>query len=203
MSYNCIKPTNYTLIADAVVEPITLDEVKTNLKITTTDYDTILTPMIKTAVSKCEGVTGRDFITKSYRAYLDKFPADSRIAIKIEKSKLQSVASIQYYKNDVLVTLDAAKYYITSDADYSYIFIKSGESYPDDVDDRAQAIHINTNVGYGDTAADVPQGIKQALIAYIAMLYNNAGDCAIDKADNLALNLLSGYVISELLFDVI
>ena len=202
MSYACVTPTNYILIQDAAVEPITLSEIKTNLKITTTDYDDILQPMIKTAVTKGEQITGRDFITKKYKTFIDYFPSD-QFGIKILKSKLQAIDHIKYYKNDVLVTLDAADYYITDDADYAYIFLKSGKSFPRDIDDRAQAVQITLNAGYGDTAADVPQGIKQALIAYIAMLYNNAGDCPLDEADNLAFNLLSGYIISELLFDVI
>lgn len=202
MSYACVTPTNYILVTDAAVEPITLSEIKTNLKITTTDYDDILQPMIKTAVTKGEQITGRDFITKKYKTFIDYFPGD-QFGIKILKSKLQAIDHIKYYKDDLLVTLNAADYYITDDADYAYIFLKSGKSFPRDIDDRAQAVQITFDAGYGDTAADVPQGIKQALIAYIAMLYNNAGDCPLDEADNLAFNLLSGYIISELLFDVI
>lgn len=202
MSYACVAPTNYILFAEALLQPITLEEVKTNLKITTSDYDAILTPMIKTAVEKAEGITGRDFIAKNYDTFLDYFPGD-QFGIKILKSKLQRIYHIKYYKNGVLETLDENDYYFTNDADYSYIFLKSGKSFPRDIDDRAQAVHIKFDAGYGDTAADVPQGIKQALIAYIAMLYNNAGDCPLDEADNLAFNLLSGYIISELLFDVI
>lgn len=80
MSYACVTPTNYILVTDAAVEPITLDEIKTNLKITTTDYDAILQPMIKTAVTKGEQITGRDFITKNTERLLIIFPAISLVS---------------------------------------------------------------------------------------------------------------------------
>ena len=68
-----IQPTNYILVTDAATEPLTLAEVKTFLRIDTTDYDAILTPLIKTARQLCEKITGRDMINKTWKTYLDNF----------------------------------------------------------------------------------------------------------------------------------
>ena len=77
----------YILLNDSSTEPLTLSEVKTHLRIDGTDYDSILTPLIKTVRQLAEGITGRDFINKTWQLYLDQL-YDGFV---IQKSKLQSM----------------------------------------------------------------------------------------------------------------
>jgi len=185
-----LSPTDYILTTDSATEPLTLAEVKTYLRIDTTDYDNILTPLITTVRQLAEKITGRDFINKTWTTYLDFFPSSNYFAllpyvcnypydysIELKKSKLQSITSIKYYINDVLTTLSSSIYYISNEASYSSIYLTDGQSYPS-VDTRKQAVEIIFLSGYGATAADVPEALKQAMLVHIAYLFENTGDCA-------------------------
>jgi uncharacterized phiE125 gp8 family phage protein len=174
------KFSNYKLITPAANEPLDLTEVKDYLRITGTDFDTQLTDLIIAVREYAEFVTGRDLINKTWRGFLDNFYScyccDN--SIEVRKSKLQSITSIQYYKNGVLTTFNSSNYYFTDSNDYSSIYLVDGASYPDDVDNRKQAIIINFVAGYGSTSASVPQLLKQAMLSQIASLFDNLGDCA-------------------------
>lgn len=163
----------YILINDANIEPLTLNEVKSHLRLDgNSSFDTQLNNLIKVARQYCEKITGRDLINKNYRALLNCMPKK----IKIQKSRLQSITSIQYYKNNILETLPSNQYYFTYSNDYSLLIIEEQNDLK--IDDREQAIHINFVAGYGTTADSVPQGLKQAMLSYITYLFENAGDCS-------------------------
>lgn len=193
---NEISPKDYILQTDSASEPVTLDEVKAQLRIDGTDYDSILTPYIKTARQIAEKITGRDFINKTWKCYLDDFSCDET-EILLKKSKLQSITSIKYYTGGVLTTLSSSVYYNTNDSNYSSIILVDGESYPA-VDSRRQAVEIIFVSGYGANATFVPQAIKSALISMITALYENAGDCAGDAGQQAQFKrLLAPYIIPQ------
>lgn len=208
-----ISPTNYILSTDAATEPLTLAEVKTFLRITTTDYDDILTPLIKTARQLCEKITGRDMINKTWVTYLDNFSCgfypnnfypfsyNSDYSIGLLKSKLQSITSLEYYIDDVLTTFDATKYYITDEADYAAIYLKKNQSFPS-IDDRRQAVKITFVSGYGVDAASVPEALKEGMKFHISALFDNAGDCS-GCDSSLYMKFYLPYKVSKLLFRVI
>lgn len=198
-----LSPSNYVLVTDSASEPITLSEVKTHLRIDGSDYDSILTPYIKTARQIGEKVTGRDFINKTWKTFVNDFPC-SDVGIEIQKSKLQSITSIQYYVDDSLTTFDSSNYYFTeSDNQYSQIFVNDGVSYPSNVDNRKQAVVITFVSGYGADASDVPQALKQAMLSHISYLYYNAGDCTSQEGVAQYQSLYSAYKLPILLFDAI
>jgi uncharacterized phiE125 gp8 family phage protein len=208
-----ISPVNYILVTDSASEPLTLTEVKDYLRITTTDYDNQLTPLITTARQLCEKMTGRDLINKTWKTFLDNFSHDycplnfypftlgSSYGIGILKSKLQSITSISYYTKDVLTVLDASKYYKTEEADYSSIYLKENQSFPS-VDNRKQAVEIVFVSGYGADASFVPQALKDGMLSHIASMQSNIGDCN-DCDSTLYKSFYAPYIISKLLFSAI
>lgn len=192
--------TAYILNTDAAEEPITLTEVKTALRIDGTDYDSILTPYITTARQMAEAITGRDFVNKTWKLYLDKFPRSSCSGIEIKKSKLQSISSIKYYIDNELTTLSSSSFYKTEDSEYSSIYLISTEYWPI-IDDRKQAIEITLVSGYGADASYVPQGIKTALISMVTWLFENAGDCTEDNKTQFN-RLLQPYILANIMIGV-
>lgn len=177
----------YILITPTPIEPLTLDEVKQKLRlIGNNDFDTELTRLIATAREVCENITGRDLITKTYKLYIDCFSSE----IEIRKSKLQSIISVKYYYNEVINTLANTEYYYTKSNDYSKIIFKNNINH----DEIKQAIEIEFTAGYGITASTIPSGLKEAMLSYIDLLFNN---CANDGAE---ANLFSQYMIAKKLF---
>ncbi len=190
---------NYILVTDSLIEPITLQEVKTYLRIDTNDYDNILTPLIKTVRQLAEKITGRDFINKTWKTYLDCFP---QCGIEIKKSKLQSITSIKYYSDSVQIILDPSVYYITDESTYASIYLACNKFYPKTDHCRRQAIEITFVSGYGLLASDVPQALRQAMITHVAYLFNNTGDCADDGAA-LFRSMYLPYILAQKLVLVI
>lgn len=187
------SPINYILITDSTSEPVTLAEVKTYLRIDGTDFDNILTPLIKTVRQLAEKITGRDFIDKTWKTYLDCFPSNE---IEILKSKLQSITSIKYYKDSVLETFDSSKYYITNSEHYASIYLVDGQDYPGGLDNRKQAVEILFVSGYGADASFVPEALKQAMITHIAYLFENSGDCP-DNGESLYKPMYFPYILPQ------
>jgi uncharacterized phiE125 gp8 family phage protein len=188
-----MQPINYILVSEIGSELLTLSDIKTHLRIDGSDYDSILTPLIKTSRLIGEKITGRDFIQKEWKTYLDYFPASSYEGIELRKSKLLSITSIQYYdENDALQTLSSNDYYITNEADYSSIFIKCDKSFPNTAC-RAQAIIITFRTSF----PNFPEDLKQAMLSVCAYLFENAGDC-INDGNSQFKSLFFPYIISQI-----
>ncbi|MEY2868977.1 MAG: hypothetical protein RIR01_1453 [Bacteroidota bacterium] len=171
------QPIKYRLVTNLSQLPlaISLNDIKAHLRIDFTQEDGYLTNLIKTAIERFENITTIDLITKTYKTYLDTFPC-IHTPIKIKRSKLQSIISIQYYLNNVLTTFDSSNYYFDDSNQYSHIFLKEDKEYPTTIDNMADAVIINFTSGFGSTDASVPFTYKQALLEYIAFLYKNRGD---------------------------
>jgi uncharacterized phiE125 gp8 family phage protein len=186
-----VSPINYILTTDATTEVITLDEIKTFLKVDGTDYDSILTPFIKVSRQIGEKITGRDFVEKEYKTFLDSFPYCH--GIEIRKSKLKSITSIQYYDvNNTLQTLSSSDYYFTNDENYSSIYINNDKSFPTTYE-RKQAAIITFKADY----PNIPQGIKQACLSVCSYLFENSGDCVIDNNNALFKSLFFPYILPQ------
>jgi uncharacterized phiE125 gp8 family phage protein len=174
----------YDLTAPVTDYPITLAELKVWLKITGTEEDALLQSIIAGVTLEAEKYTKREFITKSFETYRDVFgdPEESpspigcnffELPIVIRRSKLQDVTSIEYLKDGSFITLDPSEYFIVNKDAFSQIAPIDQWPIPTQ---RQQAIKIVFNAGYGD-ADDVPQDIKNALLAHATAVYTNRGDC--------------------------
>jgi len=181
------------LVTDATTEVLTLAEIKTFLRIDGNDFDSILTPFIKVSRQIGENITGREFVEKEFKLYLDTFPQCNGIEVK--RSKLKSITSIQYYDvNNALQTLSSADYYFTNDADYSSIYINNDKTFPTTYE-RKQAVIITFKADYPNR----PEAIKQACLSVCSYLYENAGDCVVEN-NSLFKSLFFPYIISQKFF---
>lgn len=188
-----MQPINYILVSEIGSELLTLSDIKTHLRLDGSDYDSILTPFIKTSREIGEKITGRDFIEKEWRTYLDYFPASNCEGIELRKSKLLSITSIQYYdESNTLQTLSSDDYYITNEADYASIFIKHDKSFPRTYS-RRQAVIITFKTSF----PIFPQDLKQAMLSVCSYLFENTGDC-INDGNSQFKSLFFPYIISQI-----
>lgn len=166
------------------IEPLTVQEVKDNLKITDTGEDSRLEGLIASARLWCEGYTNRSFIKQTRTQYMDEFwqpkgyngDAKYSSCVELLQGPLLSVAgttviSVKYYdENDALQTMPSSDYWIDATRPIPRIYVK--ESWPT-TKVRPNAVEIAYYAGYGTAASDVPQYFKDAMHLYIAHLYEN------------------------------
>ena len=190
---NFRQPTEYIITSQTNELPLTLTEVKNHLRIDFTNEDDYLTHLIKVASTFFEDITGRSLITKTYKTYIDKFP-QYNVGIKIRKSKLQSIVSIQYKLNNVLTTYTSQNYYFNESTRFSEILLITNNQYPNLIDEIKNCVAITFTAGYGATNANIPSDVKQALLMFIANYYMNRGDVNCNH-NSLAINNFRPYII--------
>lgn len=184
----------YFVQVPAAVLAIPLSEMKTWLKITHSDLDAEITALIEGATKTAEHMTRLDLIDKTYRTFRDVFsdsplcfanyaalvPSCSRSSLssmELRKSRLRSVEAVEYLKSGSWETVSSSVYYNTVEVAYSKIMQADGESWPTDLDKRAQAVRVDFIAGYGDSSDDIPPDIRTAIKMHVANAFANRGDC--------------------------
>lgn len=156
-------------------EPLSVQEVKTFLNVTTNDHDAMLEMFITSARLWAEKTTGRALLTQTMKQYWDEWPVQPWT---LGASPAASVTSIQYidengatqtwastnYTADVKSTIP--RIYPTEDADYPAL-----GQYPNAV--------VCTFVSGYTSPANVPADAKAAMLQKIAFLYENREDIPI------------------------
>jgi len=151
------------------VEPVTLDEMKLNLRVDCDADDDLITALIVAARQYCEDYEHRAYITQTITAKLDFLPT----RIILPKPRLQSVTSITYTDDagDVQ-TLDSSLYVLDTVREPGQVVIAFDASYPS-ARNYLNSVTIVYKAGYGDLAADVPSITKSAIKLMCAHLYEN------------------------------
>lgn len=153
-------------------EPVTTAEAKTHLRVTISDDDTYIGTLITVARRHVETITGRALINQTWDYFLDNFPPGDKIVIPLPR--LSSVTSVKYTdKDNVQTTFAASKYIVDTNNEPGQIVLAYGESWPTFTPRPINAVEIRFVAGYGSGAANVPEGIKQAMLLLIAHWYEN------------------------------
>jgi uncharacterized phiE125 gp8 family phage protein len=160
------------LVTAPQVEPVTLDEVKTHLRIDGTDEDVFLTALVKAAREYCESPgLNRALIAQTWDLWLDKWPDKDYIVLP--RPPLLAVNSVKYYDtDDAEYTFDSVNYFVDTKSEPSRIALAYNKTWPTTTLRPANGIVVNFDAGYG-TADKVPQTIKQAMLLLIGGWYEN------------------------------
>lgn len=171
----------YKLITAPTSEPVSVTELKSQLRITSSSQDTMLGVLIKAARQWAEDFLRYQIMTATWELYLDEFP-DSDQCIYIQKSPVTSITFLKYYNTSgVLTTLTENTDFIV---DYvnrpARIYEAYDKTWPDTRDIK-NAVIVKFVSGYDTTSQDpninaVPEQIKQAILLRAASLYENPAE---------------------------
>lgn len=166
------------LVTAPTVEPLTLTEAKAHAQIEYTNEDTQVPRWIRAARNHIEGRTGRALITSTWDMWLDCFPREREI--RLPKGKLQSVSYIKYYDTaNVEYTFSSSLYHVATKREPGAVVLAYGQSWPSVTLRTAEAVVIRFVCGFGNTADDVPEEVKQAMCLIIKHFADNRGEVVI------------------------
>lgn len=163
-----------TIVSYPEAPVVTVADMKAHLRIDTDDEDTLIGDYITAATDMVDaefGELGRALITQRWQLTMPKFPADGHVDLPIPP--VQQVFSITYYDTDnVQQTLSTDVYRLTLNTDMAYLDLVAGQTWPATYD-RADAVAIQYDTGFGDAGTDVPEGIRQAIRMMVAHWYEH------------------------------
>ena len=179
------------------IEPVTLTEMKAHLRVDIDDEDDLITSLIVTARSAIEHRTRRQMITAVWDLSLPGFPSCGRIELPF--SNLQSVMSIAYADiNGDTQTLDTAYYRVLTDSDPGFVQRAPSVSWPTVEYGNAAPVTVRYTAGYGDTADDVPEGVRHAIKLLVGHYYwhrESVGESSLNRVPDTIENLIAQYRI--------
>lgn len=158
-----------TLVTAPLVEPITVAELHTHLRVDAADEDDLLASLIVAAREYGETFTHRAFLTQTWDDKRDGFPCDD--VIWLPKAPLISVTSVSYVDaagvtqtwSSTLYTVDAPA---GPKARAGCIVPNYGQAFPS-TRDVVNAVTVRFVAGYGGTAAAVPSLLKACLKEHV------------------------------------
>jgi len=168
---------SYAVDTAATTAILTTAEAKTHLKVDTTADDDYIDNLISAATESAQIFTNRYFINSTIIQYGDTW---SDIAT-LFKSPVSSVDEITYYDSDnSLETLATSVYLTDVNHQPARIGLKPNQSFPS-LADRISAVIVEYTVGYGSSAANVPEGIKEAVLLTVGNLYENRQEVVVGR----------------------
>lgn len=164
------------LVTDSTEEPVSLSEVKTHLRVDSTNEDSLIGGQITASRTYAEEFTRRSFVTQSWRLTLDDWPPrDGPIELPRSPLANSSNLSVNYFPSTGggTLTVDSTNYITDDQSDHPRVVLKSTVTEWADEDLRdANAVQVEFDAGYG-ASSDVPQPLKSAVLLLCGHLHEN------------------------------
>lgn len=172
------------LLDPPATTPITLAEVKDQLRVEADDDDAILTRLIDVAVAYTDvkGALGQAIITQKWGQWISSTPPQT---VSLILGPTTGVTAVKYYDTDGNLQTDTLSNYQVTGTEFATIVgPKTGFSWPV-TQDRADAIRIEYEIGYGEATTDVPETIRHALMLLVGHWYDNRENTQMDELSNI------------------
>jgi uncharacterized phiE125 gp8 family phage protein len=185
------------LLTGPAVEPLSLDDARSFLRVEHDDDDPLISALIVSARMHVEGQGKTALISQDWRIVLDCWPHHGRIAVRPGPLKALKAARV-YDCHGEPQTIDTQAFVPDRGAS-TLAFMPWTMPVPGRI---AAGIELDVTVGFGDAAADVPEPLRQAIRLLVAHWYENRGlVAAADKSTVLPSTvaaLISSYRVLSL-----
>ena len=183
------------------VEPVSLADAKLYGRIDTDADDATINTMIRAARMQAEEFTRRAFVNQTWALYLASFPFE----IIVPKPPYFSTTSIQYVDtNGDTQTLASTVYQADEKSEPGRIREAYQQSWPATRVGVYNAVTLTYVAGYGTAEADVPEGIREAIMRAVQTSYEFREDLVtgtiVAKLPKTAKDMLAPYRV-EVYYD--
>lgn len=143
------------------IEPISLEETKTFIRVDDTSDDTLISNLIIVARQVAETYLKRSLITQTLKMEFDQYAPSS---FELVLGPIQSIVEVTLTNRDGSnSTVDNSTYYLTAGKD-NIVF---------DATPVSHKVTIEYIAGYGDNVTDIPEPIRQGMLTHVARMYDN------------------------------
>ena len=182
-----------TVVTSASVDPVSDNDVKTALRIPTSDstHDTLIATCRGVATEIVQKYLGRSITNQTLKLSLDALPYENENipisegmstgpymsyisrAIYLPQPPLVSVTHIKTFNDsDTATTLSTSVYYVDSSTDVGRVVLRRGEVWGEMLR-VANSMEITYVAGYGTSSGVVPMAIRQAIISMAVNMFEN------------------------------
>jgi len=158
------------LLSAPAIEPVTLDEARSFLRVEHNDDDEVIAALTAGSRIHVEARTRRALITQSWRLLRDSWPQDGRLAVA--PAPLQALTAARVYDLDGNAQALDLQAFVPDLGASALAFAPWALPAPGRI---AAGIELDVAVGYGDAAVDVPEPLRQAIRLLTAHWYENRG----------------------------
>lgn len=175
-------------------EPITLDDMKSYLRVDDDNDNMLISSLITAAREYCEGFQNRAYFSQTIELTMDHFPGQRHMrfeefpfiafgngdrnrhhhkVIKLPMPPLQSVLSITYTDDSgATTTLDSSSYVVDADSEPGRLAPASGKDWPNVKLQPINGVRVRYIAGFENVGL-IPKSINQAIMMLVAHWYEN------------------------------
>ncbi len=152
------------------VEPVGVAEAKSHLLVDHDGDDVLIAALIRAARQHVERETRRALVIRPFRRYLDAWP--ERRVVDLAPSPLHRVVEVRIYDAEgAPEVLDGALWLADLGAEPGRLMLRRGVmALPGR---PLSGIEIDFEAGYGTAGEDVPEALRQAVLALVAHWYEH------------------------------
>ena len=162
---------SWKVTSPPAVEPITLEEVKLFGRIDGSDEDTLITSIIKGVRPKVELYLNKSLIEQTIELSMDWW---NSAEILLPQPPLISITKVETIDEDGTATeYDSDNYYTVTESIPGKLVIKKASSLPTNTESEVGGFKITYQAGYGSTASYVDAVIKNAMMEWAVLQYEN------------------------------
>lgn len=152
-------------------EPVTLEEVKSDLRVDHDEDDVLITSLISGAREQCEHILGRSIMEQTWEKVMSCFPHE----IQLYYPEIIEVTSIKYIDASTAneTTLATDQYHVDIDSEPGLIRSAPGCNWPSALN-LSNAIRVEYKAGY-ESLEKVPASLKNWIKLAVRYMYDNCG----------------------------
>jgi uncharacterized phiE125 gp8 family phage protein len=189
-----MQSTNIKINSGPAAEPVSSTECKTQARIDSSTYDTLIGTLITAARQTVEKHIRRTCINTTYALYFDAFPDDDTEPLELIYAPVSSITSVKYYNTSNTQTTWSATEYLSDLVSVApRITPAYGYSWPSTIE-RTNAVEVIYVAGYGASGSGyVPEPIRQAIIMLVCDMFEHP-EAQVEQT--LAQNKTLGFLLS-------
>ena len=163
----------YLLVGEPAVEPVSLADAKSHLRVTHDADDAHIADLVAAARQHVERDAGLALIEQVWRLYLDDWPLDRCVRLRRHPVRRLEAVTVFDERGDPHVIEPSA---VRLDAVSRPARLVVGDTVPGGA--TLNGVEIEFAAGFGETGADVPGELRRAILLLVAHWYEFRGAVA-------------------------